>query len=448
MTTADSTDRHTDVQRPGPVDAQGARDLVRRGQLRVLVVSPSFPYPPTWGFAKRVFHLVDQLALRHRVTFLSYVAPDDSPSARAAFAERIHELVAVPRPIRSVRAKRLRQGLSLLSRTPFHAAQLRDEDLQRAVDGVLERDRFDVIQIESSQLGWLRLPPSTPVVVDEHNIESELLGRMGQTETSLARRTYNRWEHRRYREYEKRVWSSAAACATTSKRDADAVAAQRPGLPVMVVPNGVDVEEFTSTGAPAEPGSIVFTGLLDYRPNEDGIRWFLKEVFPAVRAERPDAHITVVGRGPAELLESLRGPGVTVTGWVPEVRPFMDAAAVVVVPLRMGGGTRLKVVEAMSMSRGIVSTSLGAEGLDVVSGTHLELADDPQAFAGAVVGLLDDPDRAARLGATARRLAEERYSWARAATSLEDLLHEVARAGPAGQTAASTSDVPVRNTAQ
>lgn len=427
MTTGDPIGRGLPSGAAEGADSASVADEGHRDRLRVLVVSPSFPYPPTWGFAKRVFHLADQLALHHRVTFVSYLAPDDDPRAVQEFAGRIHEYVGVPRPTRSVRAKRVRQALSLLSRAPFHAAALKDADLQRAIDALLAREEFDLIQVESSQLGWLRLPPGVPVVVDEHNIESELLGRMGESESSLARRAYNRREYRRYRRFEQRVWSSAAACATTSQRDAEAISAVLPDRAVKVVPNGVDVEEFNRSGVPIKPSSLVFTGLLDYRPNEDGIRWFLKDVFPRVRAARPEAHITVVGRGPDELLDALRGPGVTVTGWVPEVRSYMETAAVVVVPLRMGGGTRLKVVEAMSMSKGIVSTSLGAEGLEVVSGTHLLLADDPLAFADAVVALLDDPERAAALGTCARGLAVQRYSWATAAASLEELLHRVSR---------------------
>ncbi len=402
-------------------DAQGESSPGEHDGLRILVVSHSSPYPPTWGFAKRAFHLIDGLALRHRVTVVSYVPSTLAANEFSAISERVHELVGVPRPPEDPRAKRARQLLSLLSGMPFHAAHFRDGALQSAVDEVLARDHFDVVQLESSQIGWLQFPPGLPVVVDEHNIESELLGRMGQIEANRIRRSYNRWEYRRYRAYEQRVWRSVEACATTSQRDADAIAARCPELPVVVVPNGVDPAEFQPTVEPTQSGTIIFTGLLSYRPNEDGIRWFLNEIYPIVLQARPHTSFTVVGNGPDDLLDSLRGPNVTVTGWVPDLRPLMAAAAVAVVPLRMGGGTRLKVVEAMSMSKAIVSTSLGAEGIDVVSGKHLELADDPESFAEAVVSLLDDHERRTRLGCEARRLAEDKYSWATAAMRLEEL---------------------------
>lgn len=400
--------------------------------LRILVVSTRLPYPPSWGFARRVFHLAESLAHRHRVTMLCYVTPDDRPEAQTAFSSMIHELVTVPVPREGTAAKRSKQALSLFSRTPFHVRAVRDPGLQGALDDLLRREQFDVVQIESSQLGWLRFPEGTRLVVDEHNIESEVLGRMAKAEVSLIRRSFNGWESHRYRAFEKRVWCSATACATTSDRDAQAISSACPALMVSAVPNGVDCEEFSESGQPAKAGALVFTGLLRYRPNVDGVVWFLAEVYPLIRVAHPDVHLTVVGDGPDDVLESLRVPGVTVTGWVEDVRPYMEDASVVVVPLRMGGGTRLKVVEALSMSKAIVSTTLGSEGIDVESGIHVVLADDARSFADAVVDLLRDQRTAKRLGAAGRALAEERYSWARSAAILEELHSRVAQGDRAG----------------
>ncbi len=398
--------------------------------LRILVVSPVFPFPASWGFVKRVHHLTDALAARHDVTMLTYVGPDDSAADQKRYRLGPLTVVTVPSPKVEGLRKRLRQATSLVSRTPFHAGSLRTAALQEALDNLLASGSFDVVVLESSQLGWLRVE-GAPVVVDEHNIESELLGRMAATESSRLRRGFNHWEHVRYRTFEDSVWSALDGCATTSERDAQAVRERCPGLAVTVVPNGVDPGEFAPTGTPVTPDSVVFTGLLRYRPNVDGIVWFLDEVWPAVQAQRPSAQLTIVGDGPEELLATLRRPGVTVTGWVTDVKPYLDAAAVAVVPLRMGGGTRLKVVEAMSMGKAIVSTSLGSEGLDVTSGKHLELVDDPDSFADAVVSLLGDAERGRSLGVDARALVEERYSWTRSTRTLEGLLVQVAAPGPA-----------------
>lgn len=395
-------------------------------QLRILLVTPFLPFPPNWGFASRVFHLVDQLAERHRVTVLSYVQPDEGPAADA-FAEKCHELVRVPRPMSGGLVKRAMQVRSLISPIPFHALQFSVGGLQKALDELVNREQFDVLHVESSQLGWLRLPRGIPTIVDEHNIESELLGRIAQTAPNLARRIYDSWEFRRYRPFETRVWRSAAGCATTSERDARAIRAACPSLPTAVVANGVDVADFAPSVRPPKGDTIVFTGVLRYRPNLDGISWFLDEVYPRIRAARPGVHLTVVGGGDREALESLRRVGVTVTGWVPDVRPFVAEAAVAVVPLMAGGGTRLKLLEAMSAGKSIVSTTIGAEGVGVHSGTHLLLADDPGTFADEVVRLLGDPALRDRLGQGARDLVCREYQWSNAAAALDDLYRQVLR---------------------
>jgi glycosyltransferase involved in cell wall biosynthesis len=183
-----------------------------------------------------------------------------------------------------------------------------------------------------------------------------------------------------------------------------------------VIPNGVDTEQFVpSTQVCAKPLaelSMVFTGKMDFRPNVDGMVWFCKEILPRVRSEIPLAHLVIVGQKPSAAVDSLRTrPGVEVTGAVPDIRPFVADAAVYVVPLRMGSGTRLKVLEAMAMGKAIVSTRRGVEGIDVVPGRDVLIADSPVDFARQVVGLLRDPARQQSLGRAARDLAVAKYDW-------------------------------------
>lgn len=418
---------------PGLAGAERAREL--------LVVIPTLPYPPVWGFGQRAYQLTRHLARRHRVTVVSYAHPSQRGEVEE-LAREVHEVVAVPREPQPLLARRMMQLRNATSRLPSHTAALRTRSLQAAVDQTLARRRFDVIVLESSQMGWLDLPRDIPVIVDEHNIESELLERMSQSERSELRRRFNRIEFRRYQRFETDVWDRSAACAATSQRDASMVSARRPDLPVAVVPNGVDVEHFAAAGRPQVPQRLVFTGLLDYRPNLDGITWFLDSVFPLIRQRHGQVQLQVVGHGAPEVLESLRRPGVQVTGRVPDLTANLDEASVAVVPLRIGGGTRLKVVEAMAMGKAIVSTTLGAEGIDVVDGQDLLLADDPADFADAVGRLLDEPDLGQRLGTRARRLAVEQYSWERSADRLAALVAEVTgprAAGGAGRGSAAAA---------
>lgn len=390
---------------------------------RVLVVSPYFPYPPHWGFARRVFHLCAELNKRSNVTLLAY-AHDNDAALQLEMARYASDVITVPDFPRENRRKRFRQAASLCSPVPFHAGQFRPYGLQEALNKVVAATPFDLIQIEASQLGWLRTPEGIPVVLDEHNIESEVLARIAAAEQQSVRRGFNRYETWRYHPYEQRIWRRVQGVSTTSVRDAGAVVRASPETLTRVVPNGVDTSEF----APAAVDNIdviVFTGLLGYRPNFDGVRWFVHEVLPLVRESRPEARLLVVGSASREVIEPLRAPGAEFLGWVPDVRPHLSTASVVVVPLLAGGGTRLKVLEALSCGRAVVSTSLGVEGIDVVDGEELLIRDSPADFASAVVTLLEDLALRRRLGDRARALALGRYSWNHSVIALEALHDDI-----------------------
>jgi glycosyltransferase involved in cell wall biosynthesis len=280
---------------------------------------------------------------------------------------------------------------------------------------------FDVIQVESSQMCSYDFPAGVPLVLDEHNIEYELLARMEQGESSPLRRFYNGREHRTFRKLEQDLWRRVAGCALTSEREEQIVRAEAPGTPTAIVPNAVDSEFFSPSPSAPKPNSLVFTGILSYRPNLDAARFLVDDIVPRIREAFPDSTTTIVGKGDPEDLAALRGPGVTVTGWVPDVRPYMEEAAVAVVPIRMGSGTRLKVLESLSMGKAMVSTSVGCEGVDVRDGRDLLVADDPVAFADQVGRVFNDPVLARSLGEAGRALVVDRYSWTDAAGRLDDL---------------------------
>jgi glycosyltransferase involved in cell wall biosynthesis len=194
-----------------------------------------------------------------------------------------------------------------------------------------------------------------------------------------------------------------------------------------VIPTGVDVEYFRANGAREEPHTLVFTGSMDWLPNDDAVKYFVGDVLPLVRREVPDARFWAVGRRPLPALRALASEAVTVTGTVDDIRPFLDRCAVCVVPLRSGSGTRIKIFEAMAMGKSVVSTTLGAEGLPVTHGQDILLADSPEEFARAIVALLRDPARRRRLGAAARALVERNHSWAAVGTEFEAILTSVRR---------------------
>jgi glycosyltransferase involved in cell wall biosynthesis len=203
--------------------------------------------------------------------------------------------------------------------------------------------------------------------------------------------------------------------------------ADAPQARTAVVPNGVDLDFFRAGATPAvrAPTTLLFFGAIDYHPNTDAMLFFAREVMPLLRSRVPRVRLCIVGRRPPEAVTALRGPDVEVAGAVEDVRPYLERAAVVIVPLRLGGGTRLKILEALAMGKAVVSTTLGAEGLDVVPDRDLLLADDPATFAAQIRRLLDDPELAARIGAAGRRVVEARYGWGASVERLSAFYGEV-----------------------
>jgi glycosyltransferase involved in cell wall biosynthesis len=235
-------------------------------------------------------------------------------------------------------------------------------------------------------------------------------------------------ESRKMRRYEANACARAHLTIAVSDADRRLLAGAAPAARVRAVPTGVDVDYFAPDGVAEVPGRLVFTGSMDWYPNDDGIVHFIEAVLPRVRREVPAATLTVVGRNPSARLRALAAAaGVHVTGLVDDVRPHMAEAAVYVVPLRIGGGTRLKIFEALSMAKAVVSTAVGAEGLPLAPGQHFLQADDPDGFAAAVTSLLRDSARRRAIGGAGRRLVEERYSWSKVVDEFENQCEEVIR---------------------
>jgi glycosyltransferase involved in cell wall biosynthesis len=390
---------------------------------RVLVIGAQFPYPPRSGFETRFYNVLVQIAKRHDLTLLTYGDAADRDAAeelRSSFAVEM-----VERPPRSQAAKRREQALSLASPVPFAARELRSPELQSALDTLAVKGSFDLVQLESALLWGLRLPPGAKLVLDEHNVEYEVFARMRESDRSRLRRSFYRVEEARMERFEQRAWRAADGIVVTSPREDVIVREHAPGVATAVVPNAVDLGYFAPTGTAATPHTLVFNGVLDYRPNVDAVEFLVDDVLPLVRRRHPDVRLSIVGRGDRSAIERFAGQGVEVTGEVPDVRPYLESAAVVVVPIRMGGGTRLKVVEGLALERPMVSTTIGCEGIDVVDGEHLLIADDANGFAAAIGRLFDDEELGRRLGRAGRELMARTYSWDAAGERLDALYRAI-----------------------
>lgn len=379
----------------------------------ILIIAPYLPVPANFGGALRIFHFIRNLSREHNVILL---APGDERELLAAW--NLHEICDVTLvPARTTarkpadRRKRIAQLESGFSNRSFLEASSYNPQMQAVLNRLFMTRTIDLVQYEFPESGLYMPPRPIPTVFDAHNIEHELLQRVAKTSTSTLKRAYNFAESRKVTRLEIDAWNRAAICVATSERDAGRMR-QATSTPVEVVPNGVDLETFgQAQHAPRLPHHVVFSGAMRHQPNADGALWYLRQVHPLIQQSIPDTQVTIVGADPPANIRSLASSSVSVTGTVEAVVPFIGSAQVVVVPLWSGGGTRLKILEAFAAGRPVVSTTIGAEGIDARDGEHLLLADTPQAFAAAVMRLFNDDALASRLGAAGRKLAEERYGW-------------------------------------
>ena len=399
-------------------------------RLRLLFVSQMPPSPPRFGAQVRMHGLMSALAERHDVSVVSFAEPglvDEARRALGAYCRHV-ELV-VDSTSASTARKRIVQLRSLASLRTFEVLLFTSAELQRRVDALVARARFDAVCLEGPFVAHHRFRPARGgpgprLVVGEHNVEYDVHRQIAAGRGGLARRAFTALNWRKMRREEQGVWGRADAVTVPSPQDAARIRAARPGARVQVVPNAVDVERVRPhPGDPApDRSTLLFFGALDYWPNVEGLLFFLDEIWPRVAETHPSARVRILGRRPPPALLARQGPRVEVAGFVEDLRPSLAAAAAVVVPLRLGGGTRLKILEAMAMARPVVSTTLGAEGIDVVPGRELLVADDPASFAAELRRLLDDPELGTRLGLAARALVEARYTWRASARKLERLL--------------------------
>jgi len=374
--------------------------------MKILLISPFVPYPLFFGGSVRIYHLARQLAKHHELSLLTMrLAEEGDPAGLADFC---HEVVCVPR---GKSLKRLDQLRSLFSSRSYQTASHCSEALQAALDTAVKRLHIELIVVEFSQMMGLRFPAGIPVVLDEHNVEYDLLERMS-AEGCFLRRCYNRSEARKFRLEELAAVRRSALTLLTSGRDEALWRREVQQMHSAVFTNGVDTRYFARPQVPRKPHTAVFVGATHYFPNEDGLLFFIREVMDLVVEALPDFSFLVVGGRPSSgLRAAAAGRPVDVVGFVNDVRPFMWEASAFVVPLRMGGGTRFKVVEAMAAEVPVVSTSLGAEGLPVISGRDLILADRPADFAAGLVSVLRDQELAHALCASGLTLVREHLEW-------------------------------------
>src|SRR4051812_40984043 len=408
-------------------------------RLNILYVSQMPASPPRFGAQARVHGLMTQLARRHDLAAAMLVDDEfDAEECRGAMQAYCQEVVLVPNPYgRDGLTKRMLQLRSLASTRSFERLRVTVSALQQVLDRLLRAKRFDVVNLEFPYLGHCDLRQAPPgeklpaLVVDSHEIAYDLARQFARAGGNLGRRLYAGANWRKLQREELGTYRDADGVYLCSVADEQPLLDRAPGVPPAVIPNAADVEysQPRPTDPPSDSRTVVYFGLLSTVPNIDGVTYFIQDIWPRIAEAHPEAHCKIIGGRPPPALLALAGPHIEFTGFVSDLRPHLAAAAAVVVPLRLGGGTRLKIVEAMAMAKAVVSTTLGAEGIDAVPGRDILIEDQPSGFAEAVKRLLAEPDLAARIGNSARQLSEARYAWSAAAKALEGFYRQILEAG-------------------
>jgi glycosyltransferase involved in cell wall biosynthesis len=392
--------------------------------MKILWAKSDFLHPTTKGGHIRTLETLKRL---HRSHEIHYVALD-LPEQRGG-VQRSSEYCARAYPIshrappRSTPRFWMQAGAGLLSPLPLAVSRYRSDAMRRRIETLTRAEKFDAIVCD-----FLFAAPNIPdlagATLFQHNVEATIWKRHVEHSASPLRRAYFKSQYQRMRRYEGEVCRAVKSIIAVSESDAQAMRSDYSVSQVSAVPTGVDLDYFRPPVSPARATDLVFLGSMDWMPNIDAVKWFTREVLPLIRQRRPDCSLAIVGRNPGPGIRRLADEDAHchVTGTVADVRPYLWGSAAAIVPLRIGGGTRLKIYECMAARIPVVSTTIGAEGLDVRDGQNILIADSPRDFAERCVALLDDSGARARLTLAAWEMIAACYSWEVVARKFEELL--------------------------
>ena len=386
--------------------------------MRILWLAPAFLHPTLGGGLIRTLGILRRLSERHEIHYVAFADPTQ-PEGVARAGEYSFRAYPFPYPV----VERRSNLASLFSRVPENIPTYQSPQLAQCAANLLKQMRFDRVVVDFLFMAGPCPHPDRSVLL-EHNVETIIWRRRLQHARGLTEKLHLRHQANRMFAYERAACRAAGAVIAVSAHDAGLIRSMFGVERVSDIPTGVDAEYFAPPASRPHLADLVFVGLMDWWANADAVLYFLDRVLPLIRRRRPQTTFAIVGRNPPpRILDRARGDSqVLVTGTVPDVRPYLWGASASVVPMRIGSGTRIKIYEAMAAGVPVVSTTIGAEGLEVNPGQDISIADAPADFAARSVELLEDAERRFRMAAAARQLVTERFSWERVARSVEQAL--------------------------
>ena len=384
--------------------------------------SPNRP-PANLGPAKRSFPFFEEMLKRHDVTVLTFGSPNEEREFRKHF-NSVCKSITFVNNARPRYMNFFRRAYSLLiGKSMFYT--LYSRRMQKELDKLLKKETFDLLYCSTPLLGFHTLPKNIPLVTDTHNVEYDILHRGYMESTSLIGKVICYIEYRLGKPQELRNCRKFDVITTTTDRDRSVFLENLPEKDITVIQNGIDPIFFEELSPEKEPNTLVFIGMMEYFPNDVGIRFFLNDILPLIRSRIPDVKLYIVGKNPSKSVQGYAADKIIVTGFVDDVRPYIARSQVFIVPLNVGGGIRGKALEAMAMGMPIVTTTIGCEGILLKDGESVLVADSPEEFAQAVIRLLQTPELRTKLGRNARATAEKEYQWSDKGRQLDEVCQSV-----------------------
>lgn len=397
--------------------------------MHILFIATHQAWPADSGIRIRDYHLAKQLAVHCHVSFVEFLHPSDDESRKPPASAGFHKVYSLRRNVKPYSPAVILRGLA--GPMPLTVLNYWSSDLAEQLRSIVQVGEFDSVQLESIHLwpyaGVIRSAPSQPSLVhDYHDVQSELMRRFGAaTPNPLKRMVAGRTTHL-LKKMEEDANVSCDALTVVSETEREHILRQSPTANVHSIPNGVDCPYYdscyaTQTGAPVNRNTLIFVGSMEAHANIDAVHQFVRDTWPLIRQRYPELKFVIVGRKPHPSIQALASSSITVTGTVDDVRPFYNEALAMVVPIRVAGGTRLKILESMAAGVPVVSTTIGAEGIDGQDGVHFLRADTPQEMVRGVGRVLASGEEIRRLREQARTLACSRYDWAALGSQLYQL---------------------------
>ncbi len=408
--------------------------------MKILLLIPYSPLQSAFGGALRIRNILQILSERYDVTVAGFGSNTDEEMLIRQFPQLTGRVHLVNKPEHSI-YRRWMLLRSLFSSHSHWYYMTRSKELQVLIDDLTEKVPFDIIQSEFPVMAMFNVKGNGLRILDAHNVEFHNFKRMSKIR-NLFLSVYYRLEYRKFFKEEMEAASAQHAIFTTSRDDLELFNRYLPHIPKFVIPNGVDLEKNAHlSNTKTDPASIVFVGMMRYTPNHDAMSWFLDEIFPLILKKVPQCKVYIVGKDPHRSITSRASENVIVTGYLNEIRPVVQQSEVYIVPLRMGGGTRLKILEALALKKPLVTTSIGCEGLDIFHNYNALVADTAETFAEAVIELLNNKSLQQTLAENGYHTISAKYSWTVVGEQLHQTINKITGNQPVSYDAEAPSGV-------